>query len=59
MRKRSIIVMKGGAEIGRYSSIKECSDNIGIPSSVICAYARIGRIYKGGLEFKYGEESNK
>ena len=51
--------MKGGAEIGRYSSIKECSDNIGIPSSVICAYARIGRIYKGGLEFKYGEENSK
>ena len=52
-RKRSIAVVKGGYVQGCYGSLKECSSETGVPPSRICEYAKSGRIYKGGIVFKY------
>lgn len=53
-RKKAVMAFLGNKKIGYYRSLKECSAAIGVPSSKICEYARSGRIYKGGLAFKYG-----
>lgn len=52
-RERAISVVKGGAVKGTYRSLKECSLDMGIPTSRICEYAKSGMIYKGGYEFIY------
>lgn len=52
-RQRKVIALRGGYVVGVYPSLKACSTDIGIPSSRICEYARSGRIFRGGYEFKY------
>ena len=52
-RKRKVAAIRGGYVIGVYSSLKDCSIATGIPSSRICEYARSGRVFKNGYEFRY------
>lgn len=52
-RLRAIVVFVSDQKIARFNSIKECSTALGVPSSRICEYAKSGRVYRKGYQFKY------
>ncbi len=54
-RGRQVIALRGGHFVGRFNTLRECAQQLGIPPSRVCEYAQSGRIYKGGYSFKYAK----
>ena len=52
-RKQRVTASKGGKIVGVFNSVKECSLSLGVPPSRVSEYAKSGRVFKGGYEFKY------
>ena len=58
-RKRAVIAYRLEDEIGRFESIKECSESLGIPSSKICDSARYGITFRKVYNFKYDDKKQQ